>query len=371
MLAHRRKRARGVPKASTVVIYASIFALIVAIVAVGYHAPQETAGVASASPVTTQVQAQTTSLDQVIATTVAANLAATTNLSVAPNIAESAASAQINSELAQASSTVINKPQILQPSTQNRSVTTYTAKPGDTADSVAAQFGISVNTVEWANNLTSSAIAAGSTLTILPTDGVLYTVKAGDTLQSISTKYSVDPTRVTLYNDIDVTGVTVGKKLILPGAILPNTERPGYVAPVTAAYAYVGYSSGFGGDSWRIRVGNPCGYNCGGYAFGNCTAYAWYRRTQLGLPVGNQWGNASTWAIYARAAGLTVNNTPAVGAIMQNGGYLGHVAIVEQILPNGDVQVSEMNASIAGGGFNVVDGRVVPAAYAQQYLYIH
>lgn len=369
MLAHRRKRARGVPKASTVGIYASIFALVVAIVAVGYHAPQQMSGIANASPVATGIQAQTTSLDQVIATSVAANLATTTNLSVAGNVAESAASAQINSELSQANTTVIDKPQILQPGTENRSVTTYIAKAGDTANSVAVQFGISVNTVKWANDLTGDAIAVGSTLTILPTDGVLYTVKAGDTLQTISTKYGVDPTRVTLYNDIDVSGITVGKKLILPGATLPNTERPGYVAPITTAY--VGFSSGFGGDSWRIRVGNPCGDNCGGYAFGNCTAYAWYRRTQLGLPVGSQWGNASTWAMYASAAGYTVNNHPAVGAIMQNGGYLGHVAIVEKVMPNGDVQVSEMNASVAGGGFNVVDGRVISASYAAQYLYIH
>ena len=60
-----------------------------------------------------------------------------------------------------------------------------------------------------------------------------------------------------------------------------------------------------------------------------------------------------------------------MGAIVQNGGGAGHVAIVESISDNGDVSVSEMNAYVSGGGFNVVSGRKISAALAGQYLYIH
>lgn len=355
------------PKASTIAIYASIFALIVAVIAVGYRSPQETAGVANATTVDTEARARPTSVDEVVATTIAANLAQTTNLSIAPNVAEFAASTQIKSELAQADSTVVTKPQILQPGTENRSVVSYTARSGDTTSSVAASFNISKDTVKWANNLTSDILNEGKVLQILPVDGVLYTVKSGDTLQSISDKYNVDQTRIVSYNDLEISGLSVGSKIILPGATLPNNERPGYVAPVTF---YAGYSSGFGGDTWRVKIGTP-GYAGNTYAYGNCTRYAYDRRTELGLPVSAGWGNASTWAVYARIGGLLVNNTPSVGAVMQNGGYLGHVAIVEKILDNGDIQVSEMNASVAGGGYNVVSGRIVSAAYVGQYLFVH
>ena len=368
-MAHRRKRARGVPKASTIAIYASIFAVIVAVVAIGYRPPQETSAVANAASTSTTTSATDPgSIDQVVATSVAANLAETTNLSVAPNAAEFAASTQIQSQLSQPDSSVITKPQILQPTGENRATTTYMVKAGDTASSVAAQYNLSATTIKWANNLKSDALTVGSNLVILPTDGVLYTVKAGDTLQSISTKYGVDQTRVVLYNDLDVSGITTGQKIILPGGTLPTNEQPGYVPPAAATTFITGYSSGFNGNTWRIGVGNACGYNCGGYAYGNCTAYAWYRRTQLGLAIGSQWGNAGTWASAASRAGLQVDHTPGAGAIMQDS---GHVAIVESVLPNGDLSISEMNAFVSGGGFNIVSGRIVSAAYAGQYYYIH
>lgn len=367
LLAHRRKRAKGVPKASTVAIYASIFALIVAVVAIGYRPPQETGGVANASPVSNELSSESTSVDEVVAATVAANLAQSTNLSVAPNTLEFAVSAQTKSEFLQTADTsVITKPQILQPTAENRTVESYTANAGDTVTSVAAKYGIAAETLKWANNLTSEALSVGKVLTILPVDGIQYTVKAGDTLESISTKYGVDQTRVVLYNDLDVSGIVAGQKLILPGANLPNTERPGYVAPV--AYD-VGYSAGFSGNTWRIKIGTSM-LAGNTYSRGYCTAYAYDRRIELGLPVSASWGNANTWDNLARAT-RPVDRTPSVGAIVQNDGGFGHVAIVENILPNGDIEISEMNASVGGGGWNIVSGRIITAAYVSQYVYIH
>ncbi len=368
---HHHKRVKTGPKASIIAVYASVFALLIAAVAVGYRQPQAKSGIANTATLTATSQAQPTSVDQVVATDIAASVAQTANLSVAPNVANMAVSAKISSELAQSSDTSITKPQIIQPTSQSRTVTSYVTKTGDTADSVAAQFGISKDTLKWANNLTSDALDPNKTLKIMPTDGVLYTVKDGDTAQSIADKYKVDPTRVILYNDLDQSGVQPGMQIILPGASLPNNERPGYVAPVQVSYAtttYIGgYSAGFGGNSWRIGVGTAPN----SYAFGNCTAYAFNRRVELGLPVGSNWGNAATWAVAARADGLLVNNTPSVGAIMQNGGWLGHVAIVESIQANGDLSISEMNATVSGGGFNIIDGRIVPASVVGQYVYIH
>ena len=351
------------PKPSTVAIYASVFALIVAVIAVGYRAPQQASGVANATTVATDTQAtKQTSVDEIVATNIAASLAETTNLSVANNVANLSVSLAAQSEIAQTDETVAAKPQILEPSS-NRTITSYVAVAGDTADSLAAKFGVTKETIKWANGLTADAIPAGKELKILPTDGVLYTVKAGDTTASIAQKYNADQARVVLYNDLDVSGIVAGQQIILPSGSLPETERPGYVAPrIVTRLATTTASGSSASNIYRASAGNR-------YSFGYCTWYVFERRAELGRPIGSFWGNASNWAYAAGSAGYSVNRTPEVGAIIQNGGGLGHVAIVEEIRANGDLVLSEMNY---GGGWNqIYRGRVVPAGQVSLYNYIH
>jgi len=370
-------RRKAIPKIkpSVIAVYASIFAVVIVMVSVGYHEPQSSTVVANAANNTSLNQNGQTSVDNVVATGVAAGVAQTVNLPIATSVANLAVSAQTKSDFVQSSSVNTSKPQIIASTSVNRSITSYTAKAGDTVGALAAQFGISAQTIKWANNLTSDAIAEGKVLRILPVDGVLYDVKAADTIDSIATKYGVDKTRLVLYNDLDVSGLSPNTTIILPSANLPDNERPGYVAPYVATvsnnytytYNYAGQGAGFGGSTWRIGVGTPDGP----YAHGNCTLYVYNRRIQLGLPAGSNWGNANSWAYNAQKDGLLVNNTPGVGAVMQNGGGYGHVAIVESILANGDISISEMNAYVSGGGYNIVSGRIVSGGNAGQYLYIH
>jgi surface antigen len=370
--AKTRPRTKVRIKPSIVAVYASTFLLIVAMVFIGYHEPQNSSVVANAADVSSSTQSNQTSVDNVVATSVVANVAQVTNLPIATSATNLAISTQTNSEYTQTDSVSATKPQIIATSNTSRVVTNYTAVSGDTADSIAAKYNISKQTLKWANNLTSDAVAVGSILRIPPVDGIIYNVKTGDTIDSIAAKYGVDKTRLVLYNDLEINGLVPNTSLILPSAILPNEERPGYVAPnattVNTNY-YAGAGAGFGGTSTRtLSRGTGA---CATYGAGYCTCYAYARRKQLGLPVGELWGNASSWAYNARSQGYTVNNTPGVGAIMQNGGGAGHVAIVESILPNGDLSISEMNAYYSGGGWNIVSGRVVLAGNTGQYLYIH
>jgi surface antigen/LysM repeat protein len=354
-------------KPSVLSVYVGAFILIIAIVFIGYHQPHDTSVVANAANVSTTTQVDQTSVDNVLATGVAANVAQTTNLPIAASVANMAISAQAKSEFTQTDGVGTAKPQLLGADT-NRSVISYTTVAGDTVDSLAAKYNISKDTIKWSNNLTSDALKAGTVLRILPVDGVLYSVKAGDTVDSIATKYGVDKTRLILYNDLDVTGVVPNTSIILPSGVLPGNERPGYVAPVVAVTQnyYYGYTgTGFGGRTWNIGYGTP---DNGLYAHGNCTLYAYNRRKALGLPVGDHWGNAGSWAALAAADGLSVNHTPGAGAIMVDP---GHVAIVEEVLPNGDLSISEMNAYVPGGGYNIVSGRIVMAGNVGQYWYIH
>lgn len=370
-----KRSSKGRIKSSTVAIYVSIFALLVAVIGVGYRAPQQTATIASAAPVSSAVtsNAEEASVNEVVATNIAASVAQAADLAIAPNVAERAVSTRVQNEYQSVGGdeSAISKPAIVQLTTASRAVSTYTVQAGDTAQTVAARYSLSTDTIKWANNLTSDALTVGSTLQILPRDGILYTVKDGDTVESIANKYKADASLITTYNDLELNGATTGLKIIIPSGVLPETERPGYVAPqpavtTTTGTFITGYSSGFSGTkTWFISKGIGA---AGGYAYGNCTAYVYWRRAQLNMPIGSNWGNAGTWATYARSAGYQVDRTPSAGAVIQDS---GHVAIVEEVLANGDLSLSEMNAYVSGGGFNVVSGRILPAAQVGQYYYIH
>jgi N-acetylmuramoyl-L-alanine amidase len=296
----------------------------------------------------------------VVASDIAASVANATNLSVAPSVTSLAISTQIQSELPSTDDSSISKPQIIQVSSASRKITTYTIAPGDTAETVAAKFGITAQTVKWANNLTSDNLTVGNNLDILPRDGIAYTVKSGDTIQSIADKYKADASLITTYNDLEISGITNGLKIIIPNGVLPNTEQPGYVAPVTyyassASASYAGYRAG--------SVGNK-------YAYGNCTWYAYERREALGMPVGSFWGNGGSWAYSARAAGYVVNGTPSFGAVLVEAGSPGHVAVVETVNADGSIVISEMN-NAAYGGFNIINNRTISAGQVSLYQYIH
>ncbi len=332
------------------------------IVAIGYRPPQSMEALASATPVNTTQSTDQPSVDQLVATNIAANIAERANLPIAPNVANLSVSLSVRSELSQSdSSSTISKPQIIQPTAGSREIKSYTAKAGDTAEGVSSLFGISATTLKWANNISSDAIEANRALIIPPVDGVIYVVKQGDTVDSIASKYQADKNRVVSFNDLELAGVSAGMKIILPGAVLPETERPGYVAPRPTYTGGGGSYSVISSATARASAGNR-------YAFGNCTWYAYERRVQLGLPVGSFWGNGAEWDNSARAAGLSVNRTPEPGAIQVMEGGAGHVAIVEEVYSDGSIRLSEMNYA---GNFNRVTTRTMSAGSASAYNYIH
>jgi LysM repeat protein len=60
-------------------------------------------------------------------------------------------------------------------------ITIYTVKSGDTLSTIADKFGISSNTIRWANEIgKNDTIRTGQTLVILSIDGIQYKVKTGD-----------------------------------------------------------------------------------------------------------------------------------------------------------------------------------------------
>lgn len=378
VFARHRKASKGRkngPKATTVAAYTGVFLLIMSMVAIGYEPPQKIDNVASAiAPQSAAATVSQPSVDELVATNVAAGIAERAELPIAKNVANLSLSLAAENQLAQTDTNVISKPQIVQPTADNREVIHYTAKAGDTVQKLSDRFGVAPTTIKWANDLTSDAIEEGRKLTIPPIDGVIYTVEKGDTLESIANKYDADKERIVIFNDLELSGIKSGQKIIIPGGDLPTTERPGYEAPQPSygGSAYGSYGGGYGGIDVQL-AGASAGNR---YAPNNCTWYAYERRMQLGRPVGSFWGNAATWAMYASAAGYRVDGTPAAGAVMQNGGGYagyGHVAVVEQVVPGEYVRVSEMNAYRGGGGYGIVSYFNVPwgEAMSGMYRYIH
>jgi len=76
----------------------------------------------------------------------------------------------------------------------------YKVRKGDTLSSIAAQFGITAETIRWANFGLRSPLRVGQELVILPVSGILYEVKEGDTLSSIAALYRVDENLIKKYN---------------------------------------------------------------------------------------------------------------------------------------------------------------------------
>jgi LysM repeat protein len=150
------------------------------------------------------------SVDQLVATRVAAGIAERAELPIARNIAEISISLSVENQLAQADNNVITKPQIIQPSASSREIRSYTTVTGDSVDKLAAQFGVSADTIKWANNLTSDALEPGKVLQIPSDNGVFYTVKDGDTTASIAERYKADERRIILYNDLESDGLAAG-----------------------------------------------------------------------------------------------------------------------------------------------------------------
>lgn len=95
----------------------------------------------------------------------------------------------------------------------------YVVQQGDTLSTIAQQFGITLNTLLWANNLrVTSTIGPGDELDILPVSGVTHDVKSGDTVAAIAQKYDADVDEIVAFNRLaSASDIVVNETLIIPG----------------------------------------------------------------------------------------------------------------------------------------------------------
>ena len=96
----------------------------------------------------------------------------------------------------------------------------YTVKGGDSLWSISKKFGITVDELKSANNLSSNLLSVGQNL-IIPgkeaqATGDEYVVKKGDTLYSIARKYNTSVDNLKSINNITTDSLAIGQIIKLP-----------------------------------------------------------------------------------------------------------------------------------------------------------
>jgi len=108
-------------------------------------------------------------------------------------------------------------------------VKTYSVQPGDTIYGLAEKFGVTAQTLVWANNLSNiHQLAVDLELRIPPTSGVLHTVRDGDTLSSIAQKYRAATEEILGYKGNalpEPDALVLGQEIMVPGGVKP-VEAP-------------------------------------------------------------------------------------------------------------------------------------------------
>ncbi|MBI2462952.1 MAG: peptidoglycan DD-metalloendopeptidase family protein [Candidatus Spechtbacteria bacterium] len=126
---------------------------------------------------------------------------------------------------------------------QRKKIEKYIVQDGDTPSSIAAAFGITTNTLLWANSLRDGDyIRQGQELSILPVSGVSYQVKSGDTLLSISKQFNGNASAVIAYNKLASSGdLSAGETIIIPDGEMPKRQ---YALASSRVYTYGGQDLG-------------------------------------------------------------------------------------------------------------------------------
>jgi cell wall-associated NlpC family hydrolase len=97
----------------------------------------------------------------------------------------------------------------------------YTVQPGDTAYSIAARFGISLQALLTRNKLSGPSLRVGQVLDV--PDNLRHTVARGETLFSIARRYNADLNAIRQANKLGSDALRIGQVLLIPISTTSNT----------------------------------------------------------------------------------------------------------------------------------------------------
>jgi len=225
-----------------------------------------------------------------------------------------------------------------EPEDTKKVITEYIVEEGDSLSSIADKFGISLNTLLWANDLSkNSLLKIGQKLIIPPVSGVIYHVKSGDTISEIAQKYKGKTDEIVAFNNLSNEGdIYIGDIVMVPNGVMPVASVQ--YAPVTVPLA----------DSYFIcPISAPCRrtqglhwYNAVDFSHGNCgeSILAAAGGTVLKVKLTN---STSRWAF--GGAGNTISILHPNGVVTS----YGHVA-VSLVNPGDQVSQGQIIALMGG-----------------------
>lgn len=119
-------------------------------------------------------------------------------------------------------------------------ISVYVIRKDDSISKIAEMFGVSANTILWANDMKKGyKLVEGEVLFILPVSGVKHTVTKGQTLKGIATLYNVEVIDIAGFNGIASDAkLTVGDELIIPDAEMSDGGND-KVAPKSSSKEYI------------------------------------------------------------------------------------------------------------------------------------
>ena len=219
----------------------------------------------------------------------------------------------------------------------------YTVAAGETLGTIASKFHVSVSQIRWSNTnlISNDTVNTGDQIVVPPVPGVVVSVRSSDTIEALAGNYGVEPQSIYDFNRLRSNQLVAGTLIVIPNGVGGAFPPP----PVV-------YQNVFRASSYSSKVLGCClgPYTANGFPPGWCTYYVATKRHVT-------WrGDAGYWYQNAAAQGYAVGSTPKVGSIMVTWeSYLGHVAYVEAVNPDGSWVVSEMNFV----AFNVISQRTI------------
>ncbi len=129
----------------------------------------------------------------------------------------------------------------------NHEISIYTVRHGDSLSAIAKMYGVSVNTIAWANDLgPRGTIREGQTLVILPVSGIQYSVTKGDTLDSVAKKFKGNVREIAVYNGLDAdASLAIGQEIIIPDGEREAKKTPSAESRVAGAANQNNVASGY------------------------------------------------------------------------------------------------------------------------------
>jgi LysM repeat protein len=132
---------------------------------------------------------------------------------------------------------------------------------GETISIIAARYGVTVEDIVAANNLTDPDLIRAGDVLIIPgasaptAEPGVHIVRQGETLQSIASMYGTTAEAIALANGIiNQNYIWVGQRLIIPGG--GTSEAGGQTYVVQAGDTLSSIAVQFGTTAWAIAVEN-------------------------------------------------------------------------------------------------------------------